>query len=78
VSDGLEIWFGMHKGTQVTDLPTNYLRWIAEHLEPTVEPKHVGRNAPPGFAINLYRRRRELIDVAADELAEREEVEGLR
>ena len=78
MTDSLKIWFGKHNGTQISDLPTNYLRWIAEYLEPTVEAKHIGRNAPPGFAINLYRRRRELIDVATDELAEREEMEGLR
>ena len=69
----MEIWFGKHKGKQVEDLPTDYLRWLADGFDPVVEVKHVGRNAPKGFAIDLYQRRRELIEVATDELVSRDD-----
>lgn len=31
ITDNTPIWFGIHEGTKMKDLPKQYLEWLAEH-----------------------------------------------
>ena len=32
-------WFGKHKGVELTEIPTGYLRWMVDNFDPKPLPK---------------------------------------
>lgn len=33
-------WFGKHKGKDLSEIPTGYLVWMVENMDPTLLPKY--------------------------------------
>lgn len=33
-------WFGKHKGKDLTEIPTGYLVWMVENMDPGLPPKY--------------------------------------
>lgn len=40
MSEELVCHFGKHKGTPLSDIPTGYLRWCIENIDPVPMPKY--------------------------------------
>lgn len=66
----MKIWFGKHQDTELSDIPSGYLRWMVEKMDP--EPLNPERltTKQRTFAREQIR---DLIFAAEDELAERDE-----
>ena len=64
----MKIWFGDHKGKEVSELPDNYLKWLAETASPPKARKH----APKAERVELRRKWLDLLSEVEDEISERE------
>lgn len=69
--------FGKHKGKEVSDIESGYLRWAVENVEPTLPQKY--RNNADGSPMTAEQVRkyeeqtRDFLSEAEDELLRREE-----
>jgi uncharacterized protein (DUF3820 family) len=64
-------WFGKHKGKDLSEVPSGYLRWMVENIDPKPLPKDVaGKTLDEAQA--MEDRMRHFINAAELELEERE------
>ena len=67
----MNIWFGKHKDKEVSDIPTGYLVWMVEEMEPEPYPSTL-RGMTQDQRKFAREQMRDLIFAAEDELAERD------
>ncbi len=70
-------WFGKHKGKDLSEMPSGYLRWMVESMTPRLDPKYRfhedGRPMTEEEVDALEVRTRNFIYAAEDELVRRVE-----
>lgn len=65
------VWFGKHRGDDLHDIPSGYLRWLVNKMDPTLRPEdRQGKTTEQIKA--MTDRMRDLIFAAEDELHKRE------
>jgi len=65
-------WFGTHKGKELAEIPTDYLRWMTKNFDPTPMRRQImGKSAEEAKA--LEDRMRNFLQAATKELNQRGE-----
>lgn len=64
-------WFGKHNGKDLSEVPSGYLRWMVENIDPKPLPKDKAGKSLEEVAA-MEDRMRNFLSAAEDELAERE------
>lgn len=65
-------WFGTHKGKELSEIPSGYLRWLIENMDPVPFWKDVvGKSAEEAQA--LEDRMRNFLLAASKELTKQDE-----
>ena len=64
----MKIWFGEHKGKEVSEIPDAYLAWLANDAAPPKAP----RSHSPQERKELRRKWLDLLSEVEDEIVERE------
>ncbi len=70
--------FGKHKGEEITDIPSGYLRWVVAKIDPVPLPEHrFKEDGVTPLTIEEIKEReydmRNFISAAEDELLDREQ-----
>jgi len=68
----MKIEFGKHSGTELTEIPSGYLRWLVENFEPTPREEDVHGMTSDQIKF-ITEQRRDLIAASEDELLDREQ-----
>lgn len=64
-------WFGKHQGKDISEVPSGYLRWAVENIDPNPLPRdRVGKSVEEVEA--MVERMKGWIELARNELEERE------
>jgi len=72
MSEELKIWFGKNSGKPLSEVPSDYLLWIVENMDPEPLPGEVkGRSVE--YRKFVREQKRDLISAAEDELLNREQ-----
>ncbi len=69
--------FGKHKGVELSDIPSGYLKWCVEKIDPMPLPKYRfnddGKPLSAEDVKQMEGRMREFLSAAEDELLNREQ-----
>ena len=72
MSEELKLWFGKFSGKLLSDVPSDYLLWIVESMDPEPLPAEVGSRSVE-YRKFVREQKRDLISAAEDELLNREQ-----
>jgi len=68
--------FGKHKGQDITDIPSGYLRWRVEKIDPVPLPKYRFHDDGKAMTVEEVRvlesKNRDFLSAAEDELLNRD------
>jgi len=71
------VYFGKHKGKELSQVPAGYLRWAVENMDPVPLPKYRFHEDGTPMTVEevkaMEERMRNWLSAAEDELNEREE-----
>lgn len=66
----MQIEFGCHKGKDISEIPTGYLKWLVNDFD--IEPAARDlRGMPRGYKDFVREQRRDLVAAAEEELIQR-------
>lgn len=72
-----KLFFGKHNGQELSEIPSGYLRWVVEKLDPVPLPQYRFHEDGTAMTVeevkDLEERYRGIISAAEDELIKREE-----
>jgi len=68
--------FGKHKGQEIRDIPSGYLKWVVENIDPVPLPKYRFDDDGKPLSVEAVKEMeddmRNFISAAEDELEDRE------
>jgi hypothetical protein len=67
----MKLWFGEHKGKELSEIPKSYLEWLLNDTAPDI-----GKLDPPHVVRDKREQWRDLISEVEDELDRRDNEEG--